>query len=173
MSADYNNYLNEHVRNVRRGFHWLLDNLPEVFDGLQLSQISPGMEAHDLSKWDDEEYVPYDNYFYGNRTKQVKDEFDIAWLHHQHNNPHHWQYWLLMEDSGKVKALEMPKEYILEMICDWWSFSWKSDNLFEIFDWYKKNGPKMTLHPTTKKTVEEILDKLEAKLEEETDYDEE
>lgn len=172
MSADYNNYINEHVRNVRRGFHWLLDNLSDVFDGLQFSQISL-IEAHDLSKWDEEEYSPYDNYFYGNRTKEVKDEFDIAWLHHQHNNPHHWQYWLLMEESGKVRALEMPLEYILEMICDWWSFSWKSDNLFEIFDWYKKNGPKMTLHPTTRKTVEEILDKLRMKLEKDYAYAEE
>ena len=78
-----------------------------------------------------------------------------------------------MEDSGKVKALEMPKEYILEMICDWWSFSWKSDNLFEIFDWYKKNGPKMILHTNTRKTVEEILDKLRMKLEEDYTYAEE
>lgn len=164
MSVEYNDYLNEHIANVKRGFHWLLDNLPEIFYGLSLSQISPLIEAHDDSKLSEEEYQAYDDYFYGNKTKEVKDAFDLAWLHHQHNNPHHWQYWLLRQDEGKVKTLPMPKEYVIEMICDWWAFSWKSDNLSEIFDWYANNKKKMTLHPDTLEEVERILTRIRNKL---------
>jgi hypothetical protein len=165
MSAEYNNYLNEHIRNVQRGFHWLLDNIPSIFDGMYLSQIAPIIEAHDDSKWDEEEYEAYDNYFYGNRNGEVKDAFDMAWLHHQHCNPHHWQYWLLQEDGGEVKALEMPKEYVIEMICDWWAFSWAKDNLSEIFSWYNKNKSNMVLHSSTKKFVEDILSQLKEYIE--------
>ena len=54
----------------------------------------------------------------------------------------------------------MPKVYILEMIADWWSFSWKSDNLEEIFDWYDKHKDKMLLHEKTRKLVEDILEAI-------------
>lgn len=169
MSNEYNNYLNDHIRNVKRGFNWLVENLPEIFNGVYVSQVSPLIESHDDTKWSDEEYSSYDDYFYGNRTKQVESSFDLAWLHHQHNNPHHWQYWVLQEDSGKTRALEMPIEFVIEMICDWWSFSWKSDNLNEIYNWYATNKKKMTLHPETLAKVERILTLMRNKLEEHTE----
>ena len=56
----------------------------------------------------------------------------------------------------------MPLEYVIEMICDWWSFSFKTGNLYEIFDWYK-----MILHEKTKKFVEETLDKIKKVLDDE------
>lgn len=165
MSAEYNEYLNDHIRNVIRAFNWMRDNLPEVFDGVSVNMMGAQINAHDDSKWDDEEYQAYDNYFYGTKNKEVKDAFYLAWLHHQHNNPHHWQHWLLQEDEGKLKALEMPKEYVIEMICDWWSFSWKKDKLTEIFDWYATNKPKMNLHQNTLQLVENILTKIRNKVE--------
>ena len=45
------------------------------------------------------------------------------------------------------------------MIADWWSFSHKTGNLREIFDWYEKHKG-MVLHPNTRKLVESILDKI-------------
>ena len=54
--------------------------------------------------------------------------------------PHHWQYWVLINDNpeeGEV-LIEMPYNYILEMICDWWAFSWAKGNLNEIFPWYEE-----------------------------------
>ena len=86
--------------------------------------------------------------------------------YHIHQNPHHWQHWVHLTDDGRpsVIALDMPYEYIIEMICDWWSFSWKSGDVFEIFDWYEKNKKIMKLSKRTRDTVEDILDKLEKKL---------
>lgn len=164
MSSQYNDYLNDHISNVIKGFEWIYDNLPEIFDGISANMMVPQINAHDDSKWSDEEYQAYDDYFYGNKTPEVEQTFDEAWLHHQHNNPHHWQHWLLREDDGEVRALEMPKEYALEMICDWWAFSWKKENLTEIFDWYANNKPKMILHENTLEYVERVLTLLRNKI---------
>lgn len=125
------------------------------------------MSSHDLSKYTAEEYESYDKYFYGTQTEKVKTEFNYAWLHHIHNNPHHWQHWVLINDDDGTHALEMPKEYVIEMISDWWAFSHKSGNLYEIFDWYKSHTKKMILHEKTKKLVEDILDKIKAELDKE------
>jgi hypothetical protein len=127
------------------------------------------INAHDLSKYTEEEYDPYDNYFYGNKTEKVKREFDYAWLNHIHQNPHHWQYWVLINDEDGTKALEMPENYVVEMVSDWWAFSHKSGNLYEIFDWYKKNKKRQILHENTRKLVEEILDKIKEGLDKEAE----
>jgi hypothetical protein len=75
---------------------------------------------HDLSKLHPGEWFPYVEAFYGKfgyswngvgciNEKSLHDHamlsFDKAWLHHQHNNPHHWQYWLLREDSPEKRYL--------------------------------------------------------------------
>jgi hypothetical protein len=99
-------------------------------------------------------------YFYGDKDE---DKFNQAWLHHIHNNEHHWQYWVLIMDDGdtgekgKVVALEMPKVYVWEMVADWWSFSWRSGKLTEIFDWYDSHKGGIILHENTRKLVEDIL----------------
>jgi hypothetical protein len=146
------------------GYEWMKKNLPELIGD---ANYDLQLEGHDLSKFGLEEYVPYDRYFYGKeKTPEIKKEFQYAWLHHIHNNPHHWQYWILHNDEpgeGMV-ILDMPRNYILEMICDWWAFSWKSGELSEIFSWYDKHKAYMKLSDTTRNTVEDILDKIEAKL---------
>lgn len=61
--------------------------------------------------------------------------------------------------------LDMPHRYIIEMICDWWAFSWKKGNLFEIFSWYDEHKAYMKLSDKTRTTVEDILAKIKNKLE--------
>ena len=170
MSEQYNNYLTEHINNVQKGLEWLVSNeiIPQFTDhGIPTSTIDM---THDRSKYTVEEYEAYDDYFYGKEGKDEDDVaiidscFDYAWLHHIHNNPHHWQYWLLFEDEGNIKALEMPRIYVYEMIADWWAFSWRSGNLREIFDWYEAHKRKMRLHEKTRELVEDILKKLDEKL---------
>ena len=158
MSVQYNDYLIEHISNVKRCVQWLIDH--EVFDYDAQSTTAIHVGKHDESKYDSAEYDAYDAYFYGEKTDEVREAFDYAWLRHIQKNPHHWQHWVLLEDEGHLKALEMPKEYVYEMIADWWSFSWKEGNLYEIFNWYAKHEKKMILHPDTRKLVEDILDKI-------------
>ncbi len=133
---------------------------------------------HDNSKFLLSELVPYTNYFYGdcdcqgikkgrNETGYYKPTdtgdkaFDFAWLLHQKRNRHHWQWWILPEDEGGVKVLEMEYPYNVEMICDWIGagkaqghFSPKDDRFFETRKWYAQNGNKMNIHPTTRKWIE-------------------
>ena len=168
MSLKYDEYIHEHKENVRKAYYWLVDkNILEGYSVDTLQHCHYLCEsAHDQSKYSEEEYDAYDKYFYGNRSYQVVEDFDYAWLHHIHNNPHHWQYWVLVNDEDGEKILDMPDEYIIEMICDWWSFSWKSGDLTEIFKWYEDH-PNMKLSKNTRKKVEDILRKIKEKLGEE------
>lgn len=165
MKKQYNDYLTSHISNVKNGFNWLCTHLPDLIPFNLADDIENNILAHDNSKYTEAEFMPYVYYFYGEKTKQVEEEFNYAWLHHIHENPHHWQHWILVHDDEPTEYLDMPYEYIIEMICDWWAFSWKTGNLHEIFDWYKKHKD-MQLSDNTRKTVEDILDKLKNKLEE-------
>jgi len=168
MSAIYDEYINNHKANVANAFNWLHKNLPEIFPDEAAKVVAEYqcVSEHDKSKYDKDEYEAYDNYFYGNRSYEVVQSFKYAWLRHIHKNPHHWQYWVLTNDDKKLgtEPLEMPFVYIIEMICDWWSFSWKSGNLYEIFDWYNDHKDGMIIHMETRKTIEDILDKIHNKL---------
>ena len=163
MSYQYDAYLNEHCSNVRQGYQWLKENLPEVVN--QVSNVN--ILEHDQSKQSKTEYDAYDKYFYGgNRSYDVVSNFRKAWLHHIHCNPHHWQHWVLINDDPEEGTIALPMDYcyILEMICDWWAFSWQKDNLYEIFEWYVKHKSRMILHENTRKTVEDILELIKNKL---------
>ena len=166
MVDSYDEYLHNHINAVKTAFDWLVANLPELFKDYDADVLGSIISSHDISKWDDEEYFAYCEYFYGkNKTQEVEDDFDYAWLHHQHNNPHHWQHWILREDDGNLKALEMEYISVIEMVADHWSFSWVKGDLFEIFNWYDKNKSKMVLHPNTQSLYESILEKIKQKIE--------
>jgi len=165
MSLAYDDYLAEHIGNVNKGLHWMLDNLPLTQEEKSAIETAMLEFNHDSSKYDKEEYEAYDQYFYGgNQSYAVKVAFDYAWLHHIHHNPHHWQYWILLEDDPETgvpfKTLQIPLAYIFEMIADWWTFSWKNNNLFEIFNWYWDHRPKQFIHPESRRILEEILKKI-------------
>ena len=125
--------------------------------------------VHDLSKFLPSEFIPYANFFYGNKGDDIKKgrnstgyykptdtgdkKFDWAWLLHQKRNKHHWQYWVLPEDEEGIKIFEIEEPYLTEMICDWIGagkaqgcFPPKDDKYFETRKWYKMNGNKMQLN---------------------------
>lgn len=166
MSKEYDEYLEKHKHNVTRGYIWLRTNLPKLFDGKPSASWQIDFN-HDQSKYNLDEYAAYDAYFYGgNRSHAVVEAFQKAWLLHLHRNPHHWQYWVLINDDpdeGEV-LLEMPYNYIIEMICDWWSFSWQKGNLSEIFNWYDEHSAYIKLAPKTREIVEDILWEIRGRL---------
>ena len=169
MSREYDLYLEEHRSNVVKGFEWIRETIPElILDIKGIDYEHQICYAHDKSKDDPDEYVAYDKYFYGgNRSYEVVNNFRHAWNRHIHRNPHHWQYWILINDEpgeGTI-CLDMPYNYILEMICDWWAFSWSKGNPVEIFDWYDAHKNYMKLSDDTRTTVEYILNKIKFALE--------
>ena len=170
MSEKYDEYLKEHKENVLKGFNWLEENLPEIFPNEQFKNDCRFQceYMHDKSKKETDEYDAYDAYFYGgNRSYFIVQQFNIAWLKHIHRNEHHWQHWVLINDNpgeGEI-VLDMPDFYIIEMICDWWSFSWKQGKLDEIFNWYNERKDYIKLSEYTRDKVEYVLVKIKAKLE--------
>lgn len=171
MSREYDMFLKEHRENVANAFYWISENLTELLDGYDGEEFNELEDQicrdHDSSKNLEFEYNAYDRYFYGkNRSFEVVQEFNYAWLYHIHLNPHHWQHWVLINDDpecGEI-VLDMPYRYILEMICDWWAFSWRDGNLTEIFKWYDEHKDYMKLSDYTRKMVENILSKIREKL---------
>jgi len=122
---------------------------------------------HDLSKFSRFEFNQYKKKFFGSEKcsksekQKIKNDFDLAWLHHQHKNKHHWQYWLQI--SGKtIMAYEMPKKYALEMIADWNAMSRKFQDKNNIKkstrEWYRKKTD-IILHKNTLAFVENMLEK--------------
>lgn len=168
MSREYDNYIQHHKDNVRKGYEWLMTYIPDKLPKGATEAINNIIE-HDASKHEPDEYEAYDAYFYGkNKSYQVVQDFNLAWLIHIHRNEHHWQHWVLINDDPKEGEiiLDMPLNYIIEMLCDWWAFSWAKGDLTEIFKWYDEHKDYIKLSNKTRKTVEDILEQIKEKLSE-------
>lgn len=114
---------------------------------------------HDMSKFGFTEFFAYTDRFYRHdESPKARYAFDVAWLHHIHVNPHHWQHWILQSDVEGVKVLRMPEKYVKEMVADWrgvgLALGKGRDNAIT---WYIKNKDTMALHPQTRSRVETLL----------------
>lgn len=168
MSKEYDDYLIEHV-NVVKECLCLLAQEPSLVKNLSENKINMIAAYHDRSKYQSEEYDGYDCYFYGVKDErpEVKEKFDYAWLHHIHNNPHHWQHWVLVEDdNGAAKALKIPDIYLIEMVADWGSFAWRKKIPLELKEWYDSHKDKIVMHPESRAKVERLIDVLINKMKE-------
>jgi hypothetical protein len=127
---------------------------------------------HDWHKFLPGEFIPYARFFYRKNPRDATGyykptdtgdaSFDRAWFFHQKRGDHHWQYWVIPEDKEGLKTLEMPKNAIMEMVCDWWGAGraqGKKGGWDEVLPWYGANGYKMQLDPMTRQIVEFILKK--------------
>lgn len=74
--------------------------------------------VHDLSKFSPIEFKQA-RYYRGTGSpidvEKSVHGYSAAWLHHFHNNKHHWEYWY---DVTSGKLAPIPNRYIKEMICD-------------------------------------------------------
>lgn len=128
---------------------------------------------HDSSKLRPSEWTPYVAMFYGPPTedaevkKQRQARFNYAWLLHQHRNPHHWQHWMLKEDSGKMIVLTPPAHIVDEMVADWIGagtkiLRWPSfaEAVASTIAWYAQNRERIILREHARARVEETLHAL-------------
>jgi hypothetical protein len=111
---------------------------------------------HDWSKMSHAEWTPYVKTFY-DAERASPEAFDAAWLHHQHRNPHHWQHWLLREDDGLTKTLQMPEPLVREMVADWMGAGRAITGKWGVEAWYCSSKHKMQLHPKTQRLVEALI----------------
>ena len=152
----YKDYIIGHKKRVSQFADWLKENLPEVFNDVDLFAFDEVIREHDESKFGEEEFEPYAKHFYDDDDYSL--EFDEAWKHHWMHNEHHPEYWL---------GQDMPYIYILEMLCDWGSFSIDKKDFHELISYYyndARDDEEKNLSEGTKKIIEEILDKIKAVL---------
>jgi len=171
----YRSYLKKHIKNTIDVWKDVLR--PAVASDLDqdlLSEVDALIASHDESKYDDLEWQGYlDNFYPADEPSLTKEEVEIqfkyAWLHHQHLNEHHWQYWVLMEDDnpGKPEPLDMPIQHVLCMLADWASFRYgerlntKYDGEFNSTrEWYDANKEKQIMTDNTRELVEKYIDLL-------------
>lgn len=154
MSQKYDDYLTTHISNVNK--------CHEIVFGEELER------RHDASKYSDEEYDAYDEYFYGNdKSDKVYKEFDKAFLHHIHNNPHHWNYWIIAdEDYSKTRTVEIPDTYLKEMIADWASFAYAKKDPQNLIDWYIDHRDSIIMEENSRRKLENYIELAYEKLKE-------
>lgn len=131
-----------------------------LLSGLKLGVPVWQLIIHDWDKFTPGMWFAYANTFNklnGDKQYDPDPNFDSAWLGHQNRNKHHWQRWVLLEDSGKVMPLFMPLNHAKEMLADWQGAGRAYGNS-DTKGWYLKNKEKIQLHPTTRKLVEYMLD---------------
>lgn len=168
MCKKYKNYVVEHKANVLQSYIEFFENrdwtdkLPEEISRDSWEEALDGLkeevEAHDNSKYSDEEFEPYRRHF--DKTVQedlydkehpeneefVEQEYQKAWAHHYLINPHHPEFWnhtdikdgalIPLEEPRKNGPRDMDLRSILHMICDWMGMSLKFRQKYSPVSWY-------------------------------------
>lgn len=170
---EYLEYLDKHISGVIGCWEDILRPALETCDDdeivsqLDLNRIELQIYNHDRSKYSEAEFLGYCNHWYPQDGSEVDhkgdntDEsraYDYAWSHHQHHNPHHSQYWLIVRDDGSVKALDIPLRYICEMLCDWGSFNYNDTTQENASEWWSHNKKKFILSDQTVDYIERLLE---------------
>lgn len=122
-----------------------------------LQDIRELLNKHDKSKFGGVELNRYaEKYANG---EEEGEGYDYAWNHHQKQNRHHWQYWVLINDESEpqLEPLPIPLKYICEMLCDWSAAAHYYDGNGTANKWYEKQKGKMILHDETRKIIEGFL----------------
>jgi len=83
--------------------------------------------------------------------------YSVAWLKHQHRNPHHWQYWVLTQDDDLPIVLEMPLRYRKEMLADWRGAGQAQGFGDNTKTWYGTHKNKMSLQVETRGWIEKRI----------------
>lgn len=156
--TEYTEYVNKHIKTVQAIWQYIQPFLTGKYwlEETFLGAVDLAIKEHDKSKFSNDEFHAYRQWFYPTELELVDQyfrhsEFMKAWNHHQNLNRHHWEYWVFICDCDKTTALEMPLGYILEMLCDWTAMSLKNGN--KPSDWFFSNRFKMKLHENTVENI--------------------
>ena len=161
----YTEYITNHIKNVQDAYKEASDAFKEIFPKVYekdhlITELNMNLIQHDNSKFSDDEFWGYVMRFFpmkniDPKSKQVKKDFDLAWLHHIHNNQHHPQHWSFVDD-GEIKVVDMPDIYIIEMLCDWMAMS-KYHGSTTLEYWNSERAKKLPMSKYTKSKVEEFM----------------
>lgn len=155
QDQNYKNYVDNHIKNVQSIWYELDKLCTDIFwlDDCMRVTMDCLIKSHDQSKYSDDEFYGYRQWFYPeDDVPKSKYYFDLAWNHHQKHNPHHWEYWIMQDQT----ILPMSGVYWLEMLCDWGGMSLKFGDLPSQF--YDDNFTKMRIHPDTRQAIDNWIE---------------
>lgn len=176
--------MTEHIKAHWRYLKYIVRHKWFVFlAGLKTGASLWRLIIHDWSKFLPSEWFAYVNYFYrpnyrNNRTMEafaefgiieaapwgflVEDQFNLAWLHHQKRNKHHWQYWTWLNDDGsQVCMATIPEGYIREMVADWAGAGRAINGRWGVREWFEKNRDKMKIRDECFPLIESLISKVQ------------
>lgn len=156
MINEYTNYLTKHINAVKEVYKFLCDNGVFTYS----DTVANNLDHHDESKYTMEEFEPYADHWYGDGSIFGEDGYRRAVLHHYHNNPHHWNYWIYFDEDDAPYPLDIPYEYIQEMICDWATFSWINKEA-KLAEWFNSKSSGMDFTPDTHDIVRTLVDEVD------------
>lgn len=134
---------------------------------------------HDLSKYSWTEFSEGAHYWQGTRSPNDRERevkgYSESWMHHKGRNRHHFEYWTDYSPiDRKIKPVEMPLRYVVEMFCDRIAASkiyqgkdYTDESAYNYFMMGKTRRGDM-IHPATSDLLEKMLEKLRDDGEEKT-----
>ena len=133
--------------------------------GLELGVPVWQLIIHDWHKFLPDEWFAYARNFYGTPAQKedpgTREGFSRAWLKHQNRAPHHWQYWIRLEDSGQEVVMKMPDRYKREMLADWIGTGMAITGSNNVLTWYTNTRSGRKLHAGTQLWVENQIGYVE------------
>lgn len=130
--------------------------------GLYLQGIT-----HDMSKYSPSEFLRGVKYYQGNKSpndaERRENGMSRAWLHHKGRNRHHFEYWIDydLNSGGKISGLEMPVNYVVEMVCDRIAACkiYKKDEYTDssALEYFENSKGRYIMHPKTEELLQRLL----------------
>jgi hypothetical protein len=120
--------------------------------------------AHDQSKFSEEEFEAYAEQHWGSGENDA--EYALAWLHHLHLNPHHWNHWIFPKDFTPEGAnvengvARMPEHFALEMAADWMGANKAYQDTWDVGAWLSEKMSTIWLHSETAEYLNGVLTDL-------------
>ena len=126
---------------------------------------------HDLSKYSWTEFSEGARYWQGTRSPNDRERevkgYSESWMHHKGRNRHHFEYWTDYSPiDRKIRPVEMPVRYVVEMFCDrvaacktYQGDGYTDANPLDYFMQGKGRRGDM-IHPATSDLLEDMLTRL-------------
>jgi hypothetical protein len=128
-------------------------------EGRKLGISSWHLFWHDWTKFLPLELISYAHTFRdskGNKQYIPHKDFNRAWNSHEKMHKHHWQYWVLIKDTGELVPLEIPERHKKEMLADW-KGAGRALGFPDTAKWYNNNSDNIMLHDNTRLWIESQL----------------
>lgn len=162
----------DQIRNYAANLEAHITNVQIAGQALRpLGEIPAAQLAiHDFSKYSVTEFPAYARKFFPGdnpvNPETIEQDFALAWLHHIHASPHHWNHWIFpdwftpKDTNVEEGAMEMPEVFVLEMIADWIGANKTYTGSWSMEKWLGSNMHKIRLHSNTAQYVRECLIRL-------------